>query len=167
MPDTEGPGQTLFHFVRYWSRRWLSPTGAGIGPDRGRDVWVTEAVAARAQGSGATVNDVADELGIDQSGASRLVAQAVAHGYLRKTTSADDARRRILVVTDSGRRLLSAAHAWQESVFADLTADWPERDVRELHRMMRRLIAHPQANPQSEPPFDPPGAPPVGGPARP
>ncbi|MBV2363843.1 MarR family winged helix-turn-helix transcriptional regulator [Streptomonospora nanhaiensis] len=161
MPDTEGPGQTLFRFVRYWSRRWLSPTAAGIDPDRGRDVWVTEAVAARAHGTGATgatVNDVADELGIDQSGASRLVAQATAHGYLRKTTSPDDGRRRVLVVTDSGHRLLRAAHAWQESVFADLTADWPEDDVRELHRMMRRLIAHR--------PSDPPNAPPAGGPGR-
>ncbi|WP_199433216.1 MarR family winged helix-turn-helix transcriptional regulator [Qaidamihabitans albus] len=135
----EGPGRTLFQFVRYWARRW--PRTDDVDRGNGRDVLVTEAVLARRAGTGATVNDVADELGIDQSGASRLVAQAVLRGYLCKAASPEDARRRVLLITDKGVELLTAAHDWQESVFAELTADWSEEEVRSFHRSMARLMA--------------------------
>ena len=76
-----GPGQTLFQLVRFWSRRW---TGAGhtLELEHAHDVMVTEAVASLSLRDGVTVNAVANELGIDQSGASRFIAQAVQRGYL-------------------------------------------------------------------------------------
>lgn len=134
-----GPGQALFRLVRFWSRRW---TGAGqaVELEHARDVMVTEAVATLSQGDAATVNAVANELGIDQSGASRFIAQAVQRGYLRKATARRDARERVLHVTPAGEALLHAAHAWQETVFADLTADWPEQDVRQLQDYLERLL---------------------------
>jgi DNA-binding MarR family transcriptional regulator len=133
------PGRALFRVVRYWSRRW---TGAGqaVDAERGRDVMVTEAVAALQGDGGATVNQVADELGIDQSGASRFIAQAVERGYLRKAASPSDARQRLLLVTEEGSRMLDAAHRWQESVFAELTAGWPADDVRRFHDYLRRFL---------------------------
>ncbi|GAA1092024.1 MarR family winged helix-turn-helix transcriptional regulator [Nocardiopsis composta] len=131
-----GPGRTLFRFVRHWSRRI-----PGADPEHGRDVMVTEAVLARQEEGGATVNAVAEELGIDQSGASRLVSRAERNGYLRKAPAPGDARRRVLVVTDEGAALLRAAHRWQESVFAELTADWTGAEVEEFHRLMGRLTA--------------------------
>ena len=36
--------------------------------------------------------------------------------------------------------LLRAAHNWQEAVFADLTAGWPEQDVRQLQGYLERLL---------------------------
>jgi hypothetical protein len=48
-----GPGQTLFAFVRHWSRRWN-----GERADRGRLVLVTE--AAHSLGGGVTINALAD-----------------------------------------------------------------------------------------------------------
>ncbi|PRX98429.1 MarR family winged helix-turn-helix transcriptional regulator [Allonocardiopsis opalescens] len=150
MDGGEGPGQTLFHVVRYWARRWNAFDGS---TDTGRDVQVTEAVAACRHSGGATVNEVADELGIDQSGASRLIARAVDRGYLRKAVSADDARRRAVLVTDKGTELLRDAHTWQEAVFTDLTAGWPPEDVRTLHRMLARLLARRHGGgAESEPP---------------
>ena len=135
-----GPGQALFRVVRFWSRRW---TGAGqvAELEHARDVMVTEAVASLSQRDGATVNAVANELGIDQSGASRFIAQAVQRGYLRKAPAQQDTRRRALHLTPAGEALLHAAHAWQEAVFADLTADWPEQDVRQLQGYLERLLA--------------------------
>jgi len=137
MSESHGPGQALFRFVRYWSRRW---TGAGqaVDAERGRDVMIVEAVLALPDG--ATVNDVADQLGIDQSGASRFVSQAADRGYLRKVPSARDARQRLLVATAEGIRLVEAAHEWQENVFAELTADWTADEVKTFHRLMERLI---------------------------
>ncbi|MDX2973026.1 MarR family winged helix-turn-helix transcriptional regulator [Kribbella solani] len=133
------PGMALFRVVRYWSRRW---TGAGqaVDAERGRDVMVTEAVAALQGDGGATVNQVADELGIDQSGASRFLAQAVERGYLRKVPSPTDARQRNLLVTAKGARMLAAAHRWQESVFADLTADWDAKDVQRFQAYLQRFL---------------------------
>lgn len=136
---TAGPGQALFRLVRFWSRRW---TGAGqaVELEHARDVMVTEAVASLSQGEGATVNAVANELGIDQSGASRFIAQAVQRGYLRKAPAQQDARQRALHVTPAGDELLRAAHAWQETVFANLTVGWPEQDVRQLQGYLERLL---------------------------
>lgn len=139
-PDNRtGPGQALFRLVRYWSRRW---TGAGytLELEHARDVMVTEAVASLSQRDSATVNAVANELGIDQSGASRFIAQAVTRGYLTKGAALEDGRQRTLHVTPAGEDLLLAAHAWQESVFADLTADWTEQDVRQLQTFLERLL---------------------------
>lgn len=136
----DGEGRLLFQFVRFWSRRW-SGAGSGVDADRGRDVMVTEAVFARAAYAGATVNAVADELGIDQSGASRMVGQAVERGYLVKGPGSD-ARKRVVTVTEAGMKLLAQAHAWQDATFAVLTADWTAEEVESFGVLMRRLIAN-------------------------
>lgn len=138
MDGTPGPGRVLFGFVRFWARRWTG-AGAGVEAERGRDVMVTETVAALDGGGGASINDVARELGIDQSGASRMVGQAVERGYLVKA-SATDARRRAVRVTDTGRRLVTRAHAWQEATFAELTADWTPGEVARFAELMSRLV---------------------------
>lgn len=76
-----GSGQLLFSFVRHWSRR--SATGDVATAEQGRLLLVLEAVASLIdRGRSATVNAVASEIGIDQSGASRLVKSAVDAGYV-------------------------------------------------------------------------------------
>ncbi|WP_345599142.1 MarR family winged helix-turn-helix transcriptional regulator [Thermocatellispora tengchongensis] len=103
---------------------------------------VTEAVAALAgRDEPATVNAVADEIGIDQSGASRLIKSAVEAGYLTMTTAPSDGRRREVSVTPAGRTALRHAHAWQEKVFAELTAGWSRQRRDDFQRAMADLIA--------------------------
>ena len=103
-----GPREVLFAFVRHWSRRSSVSDHAA---EQGRLVLVTEAVNSLAgQGITATVNAVADEIGMDQSGASRLIKNAVAAGCLSMQASATDGRRRTTTVTSSGRILLEQAH---------------------------------------------------------
>jgi DNA-binding MarR family transcriptional regulator len=131
-----GAGQALFQFVRHWSRRCSDPAAA----ERGRDVLATEAVHALRDRPEVTVNDVAAELGVDQSGASRMVAHAVELGYLATRPSPADARRRLISLTASGAALLDAAHDWQESVFADLTDDWTPAERAGFHHAMIRLV---------------------------
>ncbi len=80
-----------------------------------------------AEGS-AAIGDVAVELGLDRSNASRMLAAAVAAGLVIKTVSTEDARRCEHRATDSGRALLKAARAWQQETFAHLVADWPAQD---------------------------------------
>ncbi|SHJ99850.1 DNA-binding transcriptional regulator, MarR family [Nocardiopsis flavescens] len=140
--NEDGPGRTLFRFVRHWARGWNGTDG---GDANGRDVMVVEAVADLADR--ATVTAVAEELGIDQSGASRMVAGAVERGHLRKEPSPGDRRARVLVVTEQGDDLLRSARGWQEAVFAELARGWPEEDVRTFRRLMASLVErHPRGS---------------------
>jgi DNA-binding MarR family transcriptional regulator len=133
-----GPGQVLFHFVRHWSRR---PVTADTGGEQGRLVLVCEAVHALSlRGTPATVNAIAHEIGIDQSGASRLVKNAAAAGYLVMAASAADGRRREASLTSAGRSMLDQAHRWQEDIFAQLTTGWSDKKRRDFQQAMTDLI---------------------------
>ncbi len=87
-----------------------------------------------------SVNEIAAELGLDQSGASRMIKEAVEAGYLELGRSASDARRRVITVTDAGAALLVDAHRWQEQVVGELTDGWTVRQRADLHRAMLRLL---------------------------
>ena len=137
---TLGPGQLLFDFVRHWSRR--SASGGGTLAEQGRLVLVTEAVNALVnRGEPATVNSVASELGIDQSGASRLIKSATDVGYLGSEKSPEDGRRRVISITPPGRDALMKAHQWHEEVFAQLTEGWSEKTRNAFHSAMADLIS--------------------------
>jgi MarR family transcriptional regulator, organic hydroperoxide resistance regulator len=134
----QGPGQVLFRFVRHWSRR---PAAGDAGAERGRLVLVSEAVHALGRrGVPGTVNAIAHEIGIDQSGASRLIKDATAAGYVVMAASAADGRRREASLTPAGRSLLERAHRWQEEIFGELTAGWSERERRDFQRAMTDLM---------------------------
>ncbi|WP_280300694.1 MarR family winged helix-turn-helix transcriptional regulator [Nocardia neocaledoniensis] len=138
--NAPGPGQSLFAFVRHWSRR--SPAGDDELAERGRSVLVTEAVHALThRGDQATVNAIAREIGIDQSGASRLVKSATRAGYLVMRPGVTDGRVRHATLTPAGRILLDRAHAWQEEIFDRLTTGWSERRRRDFHRAMTDLMS--------------------------
>ena len=133
-----GPGQALFAFVRHWSRR---SSATDHQAEQGRLVLVTEAVDVLARrGTAVTVNAVAHEIGIDQSGASRLVKSAVDAGLLTMQTSPTDGRRRQVGITASGRTMLHQAHDWQEQVFDRLTEGWSRRRRLDFHQAMISLM---------------------------
>lgn len=135
-----GTGQLLFSFVRHWSRR--SMTGDSAVADQGRLVLVTEAVAAlEGRAESATVNAIAGEVGIDQSGASRLIGAAIKAGYVTMRAAPSDGRRREVSVTAPGHTVLGHAHARQEAVFQELTAGWSTERRDEFRRAMADLIA--------------------------
>ncbi|GAB3735454.1 MarR family winged helix-turn-helix transcriptional regulator [Amycolatopsis oliviviridis] len=132
-----GPGQALFAFVRHWARR----STAGDLADQGRLVLVGEAVHSLAgREVPATVNAIAREVGIDQSGVSRLIKAAVEAGYLSMESSRTDARRREVSLTPAGLVMLDQAHRWQEEVFYQLTVGWSERRRRDFRQAMGDLI---------------------------
>ena len=141
--DIAGGGPALFRLVRFWSRRWAADAaraGAGDAAHVGH-VLILEAIdAARAAGSGA-IGEVARQLGLDRSNASRMLAEAVAAGLVTKTASAEDARRTELGITPAGHELLAAARAWQDEAFARLVAGWPAADARRLAGYLKRLAA--------------------------
>ncbi|WP_238219027.1 MarR family winged helix-turn-helix transcriptional regulator [Tsukamurella pulmonis] len=86
------------------------------------------------------MNSIAQEIGIDQSGASRLIKNATAAGYLAMAASATDGRRREASLTATGHSMLDEAHHWQEEVFTQLTRDWSDQRRRDFQQAMTDLI---------------------------
>lgn len=135
-------GPALFRLVRYWSRRWAK------GPDSAvTHILVVEAVqgggeaaVGAVQGGGeATVGTVARQLGLDQSGASRMVRDAVDAGYLARAAPSHDRRQVVLRLTPEGETLLEASRQWQRATFDDLTATWSASDRHRFAGYLQRL----------------------------
>jgi DNA-binding MarR family transcriptional regulator len=96
----------------------------------------------RAEGSGeVTVGTVAEMLRIDPSRASRIVADMVARGVLRRKASQADARRIVVVLTALGQRLLSEIQAQKFSVIESIVADWPAEDIETFSLLFERYIS--------------------------
>jgi len=120
-------GPALFRLVRFWSRRWSGLASQEL-TGRARHVQHILTVEAVDGAAEADVSTVAHRLGLDHSGASRMVRDAVAAGYLARTLSARDRRRVSLELTAEGRARLEGGRRWQRRAFADLTAGWDEDD---------------------------------------
>lgn len=133
MTDTDG-GPALFRLVRFWSRRWSTPPTAD--DRRVRHIEVLSAIAA---GHDPTIAAVAHQLGIDRSGASRLVHDAADAGLLERLTADPDRRRAAIRPTPAGQQLLDSALDWQRAAFTELTASWEPRDRERFAGYLRRL----------------------------
>ncbi|GAB2547420.1 MarR family winged helix-turn-helix transcriptional regulator [Nocardia heshunensis] len=97
--------------------------------------------AVEARDGEATVTDIAGALGVDQPRASRLVARAVAEGFLERRADQLDARRIHLHLTASARTALERAHSNRQAVFSAATADWNAHDRSEFARLLTRFVA--------------------------
>jgi DNA-binding MarR family transcriptional regulator len=65
-----------------------------------------------------TVGDLAEDMNVDPSRASRIASDLVERGYLMRAASQADGRRSILVLTDKAQDLFRAFHAakWQRTM---------------------------------------------------
>ncbi len=145
-----GAGTALFRLVRFWSRRWVMAAAGEVTGDMSRvqDILVLEAIDAASSRLGeVSVTDVAHELGLDRSGASRMIGEAVKHGYVTRASSEQDGRRATLSITPAGAEILTGAHAFQEEVFARLTATWDAQDATRLAAYLRRLATETGTHP--------------------
>jgi DNA-binding MarR family transcriptional regulator len=101
---------------------------------------VLDAVS-RAEAAGeVTVGAVAEILRIDPSRASRIVAEMVTRGVLRRKASQADARRIVVVLTALGQRLLSEIQAQKRALIGDIVTDWSEDEVEIFSRLFDQFI---------------------------
>lgn len=118
--------------------------GRGDGPHAALPDAVFElldaAQSAQDDGRPLAVTDAAALLGVDQPRASRLAAQALAAGLLRREADQGDGRRSLLVLTTEGREVLSAISEFRQSVIAEATADWTAADRADLARLLTRFV---------------------------
>lgn len=153
-PTADG-GPALFRLVRFWSRRWAArayattPTEPDTDTRRIQYIQVLEAVdAGLRMGGEVTVTTVADQLGLDHSGASRMVRDTATAGFLVRADSVHDRRRVVLQLTDEGRHLLAEAHTWQRRCFDELTASWPDHDRCRFAAYLQRLADETTTDPR-------------------
>jgi DNA-binding MarR family transcriptional regulator len=88
-------------------------------------------VFSRISAAGGTVTDIAEHLGVTRQAASQIVDELVAKGYVERRPHPSDARARLVVLTERGRRCTRAA----EDAAVDALESW-EDTVGE-----RRLLA--------------------------
>lgn len=131
----------MFQLVRFWSRRWINRASEQLTGEMRhvQHILVVDAVHTASSGADVTVADVAHQLGLDHSGASRMVRDATSAGYVERRVSAADRRRASLQLTDTGSELLAGSRRWQRQEFDRLTADWSDHDRRQLGEYLHRI----------------------------
>ncbi|WP_158892526.1 MarR family winged helix-turn-helix transcriptional regulator [Amycolatopsis anabasis] len=142
-----GGGPALFRLVRFWSRRW-APDVVQQLDENAPETWtvqnlfVIQAVHGAAEaGAEVTVAEVARQLGLDRSVASRMITDAIRDGFVHRDTSDRDARRAQLSLTDAAKPFLDSAQEHQQRAFDELVARWPAEDRRRFAGYLRRLAA--------------------------
>lgn len=86
-----------------------------------------------------TVSEVAEHIGVDQPRASRLVRAAVEAGHVRRESDANDARRSILVITESGRTALSALLGRRRGAVERALADFSDDERAQFAALFARF----------------------------
>ncbi|MFI5844781.1 MarR family winged helix-turn-helix transcriptional regulator [Catenuloplanes sp. NPDC051500] len=73
-----------------------------------------------------TVGGVAEQLAVDPSVASRMVAECINDGLLVRRASQRDGRRTVLELSAEGVRLRDRFRSQHRQAFIEITRDWPE-----------------------------------------
>jgi DNA-binding MarR family transcriptional regulator len=85
------------------------------------------------------VVDLADQSGRDHSTISRQVAKLEALGLVIRQVAARDQRIREALITESGRRMISAITEGRRRLLGQLLHEWSPEDRGTLARLNRRL----------------------------
>jgi DNA-binding MarR family transcriptional regulator len=100
------------------------------------------------------ISDVAQQLSVDLSVASRQVAALVAAGYVGREPDDADRRAHRITATERGEEVLRESHRRMVDAFARPLAAWPEGDVvalaAGLDRLREDFIASAAPDPQEE-----------------
>lgn len=111
-------------------------TSAADGVDLSA-VLVVDTVARRAkEGHRTRIVDIATELSVKPSTASRLVSSTEVAGYIEKSTSPDDPRSTILNLTASGVRLNAEATRYRLGLLEQALPGWDAETIALFARLL-------------------------------
>jgi DNA-binding MarR family transcriptional regulator len=98
-----------------------------------------QALGVIARGEAARVSDIADQLRIDLSVASRQVAVLEASGWVTRSADPADGRARTLAATEAGRAVLADTLARMADAYTGLLEGWSDEELGSLHAVLARL----------------------------
>lgn len=130
--------------TRFWRRSRVSSSSiaAEVHPDldvASYTVLVTISDLERSIPGGVRAIDVADTLGLHKSTMSRNIAVLEGLGLVTREPSPEDARARILTITEPGRGSLDAAISARRARVSSILGRWSAGDVRDLARLLGQL----------------------------
>jgi DNA-binding MarR family transcriptional regulator len=86
------------------------------------------------------VVELADRAGRDHTTVSRQVAKLAELGLVERRPSPIDRRVREAVISPAGRHVTDAIDAARHRLNTPIFAEWSDRDLLELERLMRRYV---------------------------
>jgi DNA-binding MarR family transcriptional regulator len=87
------------------------------------------------------LTELAALMEIDLSTASRQVRSLQERGFVSRIEDPSDQRTARLEVTKAGREVLAATRAFRVERISSRLAHWPESDVKELARLLSKLVS--------------------------
>ncbi len=91
-------------------------------------------------GGEVTVGAIAEAMRIDPSRGSRLVADLVTRGILRRDASQEDGRRSLIAPTELGETLLREIRSVKHGLIEQMTDDWNAEDRQDFARLFARFV---------------------------
>lgn len=140
MPDLSRISETLGRFRLLMGRRMIARTAiANTVP--GLDLSHLDALDAIQRIDGeVTVGAIAERMRMDPSRGSRIVAELVTRGVLRRDASQQDGRRSLLVMTELGCRLQAERRAVKAAVLEEVLEGWSEEDLAIFSHLFEKFI---------------------------
>lgn len=88
-----------------------------------------------------TVGAIADVMRLDPSRGSRLVAELVTQGLLRRDASQADGRRSIVVRTELGDQLMAQVDATKRRLLASMLDGWSEEELNVFAGLFDKFVS--------------------------
>ncbi|MEH3052494.1 MAG: MarR family transcriptional regulator [Patulibacter minatonensis] len=140
VPPTEPPSSPADHLVR--QLYGLSALRRELGRAATREIasgGFTALAAVRRLGP-CRVSDIAAELHVDLSVASRQITTLVDAGHVQREADPEDRRAQLVSVTDAGFAVLLGAHERMLEQLQEGLGDWTDDEVLDLARGIERLV---------------------------
>jgi MarR family transcriptional regulator, temperature-dependent positive regulator of motility len=102
-------------------------------------------LVAVSENDGLNQTEVVERTGIDRSTVTRIIARMVRKGLLQRRRSREDARAKVLHLTDGGRRLLDAADPATQNVDALLLAVLPTAHRKPFLAALQAIVRNLEA----------------------
>lgn len=88
------------------------------------------------------IGELAELCGRDYTTVSRQITRLEAMGLVARQVNGEDARIKEAVITKKGRVMTSALDRAREKIITSLLAEWDQREVAELTRLLRKFANH-------------------------
>jgi DNA-binding MarR family transcriptional regulator len=122
---------------RYIGRLAINRVGAGLELSH---LDLLSLVRRLSRSQEVTVGALAEQMRLDHSRVSRVVAELVKRGVIRREVSQEDARRTLVALTDEGVAWLDRMNEVKHEVIGQILSDWSHDDLEQFAGLYDRFV---------------------------